>query len=209
MDLAVLAGILSTGLFAMSYLPMLMKAVRTRDLSSYSFGNLAITNIGNAVHSLYVFSLPLGPIWFLHTFYLLASALMLAWFLRYRATGRHPDATTATPPPAAMHAAAASADVPSTAAIADAALRLGIEARLAPVALRPVLPGVLVSGRSRPVMHLGSVDVLTETAQADRMRGGESLREQLDFTRYRERQASDPDLTLRRYLQERGGAIEV
>lgn len=86
MDLAVIAGILSTGLFAMSYLPMLVKAARTKDLSSYSLGNIAITNVGNAVHSLYVFSLPLGPIWFLHTFYLVASALMLIWFVRYRRT---------------------------------------------------------------------------------------------------------------------------
>ena len=85
MDLAVFAGVLSTGLFAMSYLPMLVKAARTRDLSSYSLGNLAITNVGNAVHSVYVFSLPVGPIWFLHSFYLLASVLMLVWFLRYRA----------------------------------------------------------------------------------------------------------------------------
>ena len=85
MDLAVLAGVLSTGLFAMSYLPMLVKAARTKDLSSYSFGNLAITNAGNALYSVYVFSLPVGPIWFLHTFYLVASALMLLWFVRYRA----------------------------------------------------------------------------------------------------------------------------
>jgi len=85
MDLAVLAGVLSTGLFAMSYLPMLVKAARTKDLSSYSLGNLAITNVGNVVYSLYVFSLPFGPIWFLHSFYLVASALMLVWFLRYRA----------------------------------------------------------------------------------------------------------------------------
>ena len=84
MDLAVFAGVLSTGLFAMSYLPMLVKAVRTRDLSSYSLGNLAITNAGNAVHSVYVFSLPVGPIWFLHSFYLIASALMLVWFFRFR-----------------------------------------------------------------------------------------------------------------------------
>jgi hypothetical protein len=41
------------------------------------------------------------------------------------------------------------------------------------------------------------------------MRAGTSLRSQLDFAGYRERQASDPDLTLRRHLQERGGAIEV
>jgi uncharacterized protein with PQ loop repeat len=84
MDLAVLAGVASTGLFAMSYLPMLMKAGRTKDLSSYSLGNLAITNAGNALYSVYVFSLPLGPIWFLHTFYLVTSAVMLGWFLRYR-----------------------------------------------------------------------------------------------------------------------------
>jgi uncharacterized protein with PQ loop repeat len=90
MDLAVLAGILSTGLFAMSYLPMLVKAARTKDLSSYSAGNLAITNVGNVVYSVYVFSLPPGPIWFLHGFYLVASALMLGWFLRYRTSVRHP-----------------------------------------------------------------------------------------------------------------------
>jgi uncharacterized protein with PQ loop repeat len=94
MDLAVLAGILSTGLFVMSYLPMLVKAARTRDLSSYSLGNLAITNVGNAVHSVYVFSLPLGPIWFLHTFYLVASALMLVWFMRYRRPGNGPTGAT-------------------------------------------------------------------------------------------------------------------
>lgn len=85
MDVAVFAGVVSTGLFAMSYLPMLVKAARTKDLSSYSLGNIAITNVGNAVHSVYVFSLPIGPIWFLHGFYLVASVLMLVWFLRYRA----------------------------------------------------------------------------------------------------------------------------
>jgi hypothetical protein len=90
MDLAVFAGIVSTGLFAMSYLPMLVKAARTRDLSSYSLGNLAITNAGNLVHSVYVFSLPFGPIWLLHGFYLVASALMLLWFLRFRATWSAP-----------------------------------------------------------------------------------------------------------------------
>jgi hypothetical protein len=87
MDVAILAGVMSTGLFAMSYLPMLVKAAHTKDLSSYSLGNLAITNAGNLVHSVYVFSLPVGPIWFLHAFYLIASALMLAWFLRYRTAG--------------------------------------------------------------------------------------------------------------------------
>ena len=223
--------------------------------------------------------------------------------------------------------------VPPTAAVADAALRLGVEARLAPVSLRPLLPTPPIAGPARPVTHLGSVDVLletiddappgaimvvdnggrldeacvgdlmvleaeraglagmviwglhrdtaqlreiglpvfslgacpygprrvppagrrmasavldgvavgeddhvfadddgvlvvasvhvdaivetalaiqrTETAQADRMRRGESLRAQLDFAGYRARQAADPELTLRRHLTERGGAIEV
>lgn len=48
-----------------------------------------------------------------------------------------------------------------------------------------------------------------ELAQAERMRGGESLRAQLDFATYRARQSADPELSLRRYLAERGGAIEV
>ncbi len=48
-----------------------------------------------------------------------------------------------------------------------------------------------------------------ELAQAERMRDGESLRAQLDFATYRARQQVEPDLSLRRYLAERGGAIEV
>ncbi|MFE6253785.1 hypothetical protein [Agromyces sp. NPDC057865] len=94
MDLAVFAGVVSTGLFVMSYLPMLLKAARTRDLSSYSLGNLATTNLGNLVYSVYVFSLPFGPIWLLHGFYLVASALMLLWFLRYRPTWNAPRPAT-------------------------------------------------------------------------------------------------------------------
>jgi len=225
------------------------------------------------------------------------------------------------------------ASAPPTAAIADAALRLGVEARLAPVGLRALAAGAPLAGRARPVTHLGSVDVLletiddakpgdvmvvdnggrldeacvgdlmvleaeraglaamviwglhrdtaqlreiglpvfslgacpsgprrvppagrrmrsafldgiavteadhvfadddgvlvvasdrmvevvdlagrivqTETAQADRMRSGTSLREQLDFAAYRRHQAEDPELTLRRHLLQHGGAIEV
>jgi hypothetical protein len=72
-----------------SYLPMLAKALRTRDLTSYSVSNLVLANLGNGVHSLYVFSLPTGPIWFLHTFYLLSSAVMLVCYRRY--SRRKPD----------------------------------------------------------------------------------------------------------------------
>ena len=42
MDIAVLTGSVSTALFVASYLPMLLKAFRTRDLDSYSRGNLVL-----------------------------------------------------------------------------------------------------------------------------------------------------------------------
>lgn len=80
----ILAGMFSTAIFAGSVLPMLLKAAHTHDLSSYSLGNIALANIGNAVHSVYVLHLPPGPIWLLHLFYVISSALMLYWCLRYR-----------------------------------------------------------------------------------------------------------------------------
>jgi uncharacterized protein with PQ loop repeat len=82
-DAGVVAGTVSTTLFVLSYLPMLVKAARTRDLRSYSAGNLVVANIGNVVHSVYVLSLPAGPLWLLHAFYLVSSALMLLWWWRY------------------------------------------------------------------------------------------------------------------------------
>ncbi len=83
MNLPVMAGTISTILFVLSYLPMLRKAFRTKDLRSYSFNNILLANGGNIVHSLYVFNLPPGPIWLLHSFYLVTTGLMLAWYLRY------------------------------------------------------------------------------------------------------------------------------
>jgi uncharacterized protein with PQ loop repeat len=77
------AGTLATIVFAVSALPMLGKAARSRDLRSYSRANLVLANVGNAVYSVYVFHLPPGPIWLLHTFYVVSSALMLFWSLRY------------------------------------------------------------------------------------------------------------------------------
>ena len=77
-----LAGSVSTAVFVVSALPMLWKAGRTRDLSSYSIGNIALANVGNAIYAIYVFSLPPGPIWVLHGFHGTVSALMLVWYLR-------------------------------------------------------------------------------------------------------------------------------
>lgn len=82
-ELSLLAGLTSTTLFVVSYLPMLHRAVRTRDLGSYSRPSLVLANVGNVVQAVYVYSLPAGPIWFLHGFYLAASALMLGLHLRH------------------------------------------------------------------------------------------------------------------------------
>ncbi len=82
-SLPVIAGSVSTTIFAVSMLPMLVKAGRSRDLSSYSLGNIALANVGNVVHSVYVFDLPAGPVWVLHSFYLVSTLLMLVWYLRY------------------------------------------------------------------------------------------------------------------------------
>ena len=80
---ATIAGTISTVLFALSALPMLVKAARTKDLSSYSLGNISLSNLGNVVHSVYVFHLPPGPIWVLHSFYVVSTGLMLFWYVRY------------------------------------------------------------------------------------------------------------------------------
>lgn len=83
MNLPVVAGVVSTVVFAASMMPMLAKAARTKDLGSYSLGHISLTNAGNLVHSVYVFSLPPGPIWALHAFYVVTTATMLVWYVRY------------------------------------------------------------------------------------------------------------------------------
>jgi hypothetical protein len=83
MNLAMAAGAVSTVIFAASNLPMLVKARRTRDLSSYSLATLVLNNAGNALYCLYVYALPPGPIWALQAFYLLTTGLLLRWYLRF------------------------------------------------------------------------------------------------------------------------------
>lgn len=90
-DLAILAGGISTVIFACSVMPMILKAVRTRDLASYSLTNLLMSNTGNLVHSIYIYSLPAGPIWVLHAFYLISTAFMLAMYLRHALRWGHRD----------------------------------------------------------------------------------------------------------------------
>ena len=82
-SLPVLCGVVSTLVFVGGTLPMLVKAARTRDLSSYSLGNILASNVGNAVNWVYIASLPRGPVWWLHGFYTVTTALMLFWYIRY------------------------------------------------------------------------------------------------------------------------------
>ena len=121
-SIPVTAGVVASVVFAASALPMLGKAARSKDLASYSRSNLVLANVGNAVYSVYVFNLPPGPIWLLHTFYIVSSALMLIWSLRYG-----PRRVVAEDTPAAA-AAATPFPAPATAGripAVDAAILLG------------------------------------------------------------------------------------
>jgi regulator of RNase E activity RraA len=48
-----------------------------------------------------------------------------------------------------------------------------------------------------------------EAAQAERMRAGESLRQQLDWELYLKRRSAEPSLTFRQHLARRGGGVET
>ena len=81
--LPTIAGFISTTLFALGTLPMLTKAYSTKNLASYSLGNILLSNVGNLLYSIYVFQLPLGPVWVLFIYNTFSTALMLVWYLRY------------------------------------------------------------------------------------------------------------------------------
>jgi hypothetical protein len=99
-QLPVLAGSVATTIFVGSYLPMLVRALRTRELSSYSRPSLVLANAGNVVQTGYVVTLPIGPIWGLHAFYLVATLMMLVLHLRYASqAGRGAGTRRAGPVP--------------------------------------------------------------------------------------------------------------
>ena len=84
------AGSISCGTFIFSNFPMLLKALRTRDLKSYSLGQILLGNLGNCLYWIYLISLPFGPVWFVHGFFTLSSLLMLVGYLYYeRGWGVH------------------------------------------------------------------------------------------------------------------------
>lgn len=91
-NLPTIAGFISTGLFAVGTLPMLTKAFRTKNLASYSLGNILMSSVGNVIYSIYVFNLPVGPVWFLHSYNLVTTGMMLVWYLQYEGVCHQPRA---------------------------------------------------------------------------------------------------------------------
>jgi len=92
-----IAGSVAGFIFAAASWNMLVKAWRTKDLSSYSLGQIVLNNVGNLFYWLYVISLPIGPIWFMHAFFTLASLLMLTWYLIYQAAPKNQKQETGKP----------------------------------------------------------------------------------------------------------------
>lgn len=90
-DMQIVAGIISTLMFVSSNLPMLWKAFTTKDLTSYSLGHISLSNVGNLIYWLYLFTLPVGPVWFLHGFNTVVAGLMLVGYLRYQGHSSAPN----------------------------------------------------------------------------------------------------------------------
>ncbi len=83
MELGAIAGTISSTIFMLSQIPMLLKVIRTRSMNSYSLVNILMATSGNLIHWCYISTLPFGPIWFLHSFNTLTAGFMLIWYLRY------------------------------------------------------------------------------------------------------------------------------
>lgn len=90
-DIQIVAGIVSTLMFVSSNLPMLWKAFTTKNFTSYSLGHISLSNAGNLIYWLYLFTLPVGPVWFLHGFNTLVTGLMLVGYLRYQGYNSGPN----------------------------------------------------------------------------------------------------------------------
>ena len=58
------------------------------------------------------------------------------------------------------------------------------------------------------VLEAASAIRKVEPRQAESIRAGKKLSEQIDFDFYLEKLRSDPFYTLRKHLRERGGAVE-
>lgn len=90
-ELQIVAGVISTLMFVSSNLPMLWKAFTTKNLTSYSLGHISLSNAGNLIYWAYLFTLPMGPVWFLHGFNTVVAGLMLVGYLRYQESSSGPN----------------------------------------------------------------------------------------------------------------------
>ena len=88
----VIAGFTSSIMFATGQIPMLIKVFKTKNLQSYSLINLVFANVGNLIHWVYLITVP-GPLWYLHSFFTITTAIMLLLYLRYeiRSKKREPQ----------------------------------------------------------------------------------------------------------------------
>jgi len=82
-QLQIVAGFVSSIMFISSNLPMLYKALRTRNLRSYSLVHIGLANVGNLLHWVYVAGLPPGPVYLLHGFNTVVAVIMLCLYLHY------------------------------------------------------------------------------------------------------------------------------
>ena len=82
-EMQLFAGSVSSLIFIMGTLQMVIKALLTKDMDSYSASALVLNNIGNLIHWVYVLSLPPGPIYVLHGFFTLATVFLLIWWMIY------------------------------------------------------------------------------------------------------------------------------
>jgi len=79
--LQILVGYFCTSVFMLSRVPMLGKAIRTRDLQSYSLAHLAMSACANLLFWIYVVGLPIGPVWILQIFFTVTDVTMLTLFV--------------------------------------------------------------------------------------------------------------------------------
>src|SRR5437870_2478120 len=123
----------------------------------------------------------------------------------------------------------------TTAHLADACILVDVPVRCAPGGTRPLAAATRVAGRVLPARHAGSGDVFladddgavflpddrvaeildvaegirdAERRQAERIRGGNTLRQQVEFASFLENRKRNANLTFREHLRAVGGAIE-